>query len=110
MQHGVKIPIDQIEENPEYKERRSQWIDHTYSELKNSGNRMVRNRQESREEAHGGNWSSPSQGCQGMWSEGVVRTRDKDPGRSGPNEPRKRYTRVSVGGQGDPSCRGNTSR
>jgi hypothetical protein len=35
MQHCVKIPIDQIEENPEYKERRSQWIDHTYSELKN---------------------------------------------------------------------------
>ena len=35
MQHSVKIAIDQIEENPEYKERRSQWADHTYGELRN---------------------------------------------------------------------------
>jgi hypothetical protein len=35
MHHNVKIAIDQIEENPEYKERRSQWIDHTYRELRN---------------------------------------------------------------------------
>jgi predicted metal-dependent phosphotriesterase family hydrolase len=35
MQHGVKIAIDQIEENPQYKERHSQWIDHTYGELRN---------------------------------------------------------------------------
>jgi hypothetical protein len=35
MRHGVKIAVDQIEENPEYIERHSQWIDHTYRELRN---------------------------------------------------------------------------
>ncbi len=34
MKHRVKIAIDQIEENPGYNERRSQWAEHMYRDLR----------------------------------------------------------------------------
>ena len=33
--HAIKIAIDEIEENPGYRQRRSPWIDHTYRDLRN---------------------------------------------------------------------------